>query len=673
MLLLMFLLFFSHNLLVCSIGGPDQFVYNGFTGANLTLDDTAFVTSDGLLILTNGTNRLKGHATYTSLLHFQSKSPNASHLLSFSTTFVFAILSEYIDLSGHGLALFIAPSKDFSTTLSYEYLGLFNMQNNGNASNHIFAIELDTVRNLNLGDIDSNHVGIDINGLDSIKAASAGYYDENENHTFHDLTLMSGKPMQVWVDYDAKRAELNVTIAPIQVTKPTKPLLSHHIDLSSVITELAYIGFSSSLGDMSSRHCILGWSFSLNDSAMPLNVSKLPKLPKSRLSDKHLHMVLKIVLPIASVIFMVTLVCTIFFLVWKHAKYSELQEDWEHEFGPHRFKYKVLFDATNGFSDKQLLGVGGFGRVYKGVIPTSNLDVAVKKVSHDSRQGIKEFIAEIASIGRMEHKNLVHLLGYCRRKHELLLVYEYLPNGSLDRYLHHHEVNHTLDWNTRFHIIKGVSLGLSYLHENCEKVIIHRDIKASNILLDNEMNGRLGDFGLARLYDHGTDPQTTHVVGTIGYLAPELGRTSKATPLTDVFAFGMFLLEVACGQRPIIQDTQNNHVWLVDWVLEHWARGDLIGSLDKKLGGKYDIDQASLVLKLGLLCSRPSPSSRPVMRQVVQYLDGIMPLPELSPTTPNFGTLALLQTDGFEEYAITYDVSSSSATSILESELSGGR
>lgn len=585
---------------------------------------------------------------------------------------MFAILSEYIDLSGHGLALFIAPSKDFSTTLAYEYLGLFNMQNNGNASNHIFAIELDTIRNLNFGDIDTNHVGIDINGLDSIKAASAGYYDESEKGAFHNLTLMSGRPMQVWVDYDGKRAELNVTIAPVQVKKPTKPLLSQHIDLSTVITEMAYIGFSSSLGDMSSRHCILGWSFSLNDSAMPLNFTRLPKLPKSHHSEKHLHMVLKIVLPIASVIFTVTLVCITLFLVSWHAKYAELQEDWEHEFGPHRFKYKVLFHATNGFSDKQLLGEGGFGRVYKGTIPISKQDVAVKKVSHDSRQGIKEFIAEIASIGRMDHKNLVHLLGYCRRKHELLLVYEYLPNGSLDRYLHNHEVNRKLDWNTRFQIIKGVSLGLSYLHENCEKVVIHRDIKASNILLDNEMNGRLGDFGLARLYDHGTDPQTTHVVGTIGYLAPELGRTSKATPLTDVFAFGMFLLEVACGQRPIRLDTQDNHVWLVDWVLEHWARGDLIGSLDKKLKGEYDVDQASLVLKLGLLCSRPSPSSRPVMRQVVEYLNGTMPLPELSPATPNFGTLALLQTDGFEEYAISsYDLSSS--TSILDSELSGGR
>ncbi|OEL12678.1 L-type lectin-domain containing receptor kinase IV.2 [Dichanthelium oligosanthes] len=672
MLLLVLLLFCTRSLPVRS--SSDQFVYNGFTGANLAVDDSSFVTSDGLLVLTNGTNRLKGHATYPSLLHFRNKSPNSSiHVLSsFSTTFVFAILSEYTDLSGYGIALFIAAAKNFSTTLSYEYMGLFNIESNGNASNHIFAVELDTIRNVNMGDIDSNHVGIDINGLKSVKAASAGYYDDKGNGVFRNLTMISGEVMQVWVDYDAKRAELNVTLAPAQVPKPKKPLLSHQVDLSTVITEWAYVGFSSSLGDMSSRHCILGWSFALNGSATPLSYTKLPKLPKARPSS---HMVLSVVLPLAIVMFILTVVGAVFFLVRRRIKYAELQESWEDEFRPHRFSYKVLFHATNGFSDDKLLGAGGFGRVYKGTLPAHKLEIAVKKVSHDSRQGIKEFIAEITSIGRLEHKNLVRLLGYCRRKHELLLVYEYLSNGSLDKHLHNHEMDRTLVWDTRFHIIKGVSLGLSYLHDNCEKVVIHRDIKASNVLLDAEMNGRLGDFGLARLYDHGTDPLTTHVVGTIGYLAPELARTSKSTPLTDVFSFGMFLLEVACGRRPVLlDDTQDSHVcWLVDWVLEHWGKGDLIGSMDKRLGGNYDIDQASLVLKVGLLCSRPSPCSRPVMRQVVQYLEGSMPLPDMSPTSPNFGTLALLQSDGFEAYDMPFSVSSKTSC-ILESDcLSGGR
>jgi serine/threonine protein kinase len=145
---------------------------------------------------------------------------------------------------------------------------------------------------------------------------------------------------------------------------------------------------------------------------------------------------------------------------------------------------------------------------------------------------MKEFVAEVVSLGRLRHRNVMHLLGYCRRKGELLLVYEYMPNGSLDKHLHDHD-NPNLDWGQRFKIIKGVASGLLYLHEDWEKVVVHRDVKASNVLLDAEMNSRLGDFGLARLYDHGTDPNTTHVVG---YLAPELGHRGKATPCTDVWA-----------------------------------------------------------------------------------------------------------------------------------------
>ena len=163
---------------------------------------------------------------------------------------------------------------------------------------------------------------------------------------------------------------------------------------------------------------------------------------------------------------------------------------------------------------------------------------------------MKEFVAEIISMGRLRHRNLVQLLGYCRRKGELLLVYDYMPNGSLDKFLYGKE-NTNLNWLQRFRILKGVASGLLYLHEEWEHVVLHRDVKSSNVLLDAELNGRLGDFGLARLYDHGTNPQTTHVVGTIGYLAPELTRTGRATTYTDVFGFGAFMLEVACGRRPI--------------------------------------------------------------------------------------------------------------------------
>jgi serine/threonine protein kinase len=145
---------------------------------------------------------------------------------------------------------------------------------------------------------------------------------------------------------------------------------------------------------------------------------------------------LDIILPVASATFILALVTVIFLVIRRKIRYAELREDWEVEFGPHRFSYKDLFHATEGFKNKHLLGVGGFGRVYKGVLRKSKSEVAVKRVSHELRQGMKEFIAEVVSMGRLRHKNIVQLLGYCRRKGELLLVYDYMPNASLDKYLH---------------------------------------------------------------------------------------------------------------------------------------------------------------------------------------------------------------------------------------------
>jgi serine/threonine protein kinase len=279
---------------------------------------------------------------------------------------------------------------------------------------------------------------------------------------------------------------------------------------------------------------------------------------------------------------------------------------------------------------------------------------------------MKEFIAEIVSIGQLQNPNLVQLLGYCRRHGELLLVYEYMPNGSLDKYLYGDVDNSTLRWDQRFRIIRGIASALIYLHEEWEKVVVHRDIKASNVLLDDELNGRLGDFGLARLYDHGAEQETTRVVGTIGYLAPELARTGKATPLTDVFAFGIFILEVTCGQKPIMQDKQ---VMLVDWVLEHMQQESLAEAIDTRLKGHYNVQEAYLALKLGLLCAHPFASARPSMQQVIQYLDGHTEPPELT-AHQSFRSLALMQNEGFDSYIMAYPSSTTFAT---VSSISGGR
>uniref|UniRef100_A0ACD5UYI1 Uncharacterized protein n=1 Tax=Avena sativa TaxID=4498 RepID=A0ACD5UYI1_AVESA len=417
-----------------------------------------------------------------------------------------------------------------------------------------------------------------------------------------------------------------------------------------------------------SGHYILGWSFGMDRPAPVIDISKLPKLP--RVGPKPRSKVPEIVSPVATAAFVLAVGITAFLLVRRHRRYAEVQEDWEVEFGPHRFSYKDLYYATQGFKSDNLLGVGGFGKVYKGVLPKSKLEIAVKRVSHDSRQGMKEFVAEVVSIGRLQHSNLVQLLGYCRRKGQLFLVYEYMPNGSLDKYLYHRDNTSrlpTLNWTQRFRIIRGVASGLLYLHEEWEKVVIHRDVKASNVLLDGEMNARLGDFGLSRLYDHGIDPQSTQVVGTIGYLAPELACTGKVTPFVDVFAFGIFILEVVCGQRPIEQDIREEKPMLLDRVLEHWHNESLIEIVDSKLAGDYDVNEVYLALKVGLLCSHPFMDARPTMRQVIQYLESARASLELIPIHNTFEMLAVMQREGFDPYMMSYH------SSIAASIVSAGR
>ncbi|XP_065615787.1 L-type lectin-domain containing receptor kinase IV.1 [Quercus suber] len=645
-----------------------SFTYNGFTSANLSLDGIAMTTSNGLLRLTNDTKQQQGHAFYTTPISFQNSLNDTA--FSFSTTFVFAIASGYPTLTGHGIAFVISPTRGLPGALPNQYLGLFNETNNGDTTNHVVAVELDTVQNPEFKDINDNHVGVDINGMASENSSLAGYYADSG--AFMNLTLISGNPMQVWVEYDGVKKQLNVTLAPIDVGKPKLPLLSLSRDLSPIINKTMYVGFSSATGSLLASHYILGWSFKMNGKAQELALSQLPKLPRGKERSK----LLTIGLPVILVSLVLVAISGATYVIKRKRKFAELVEDWEVDYGPHRFKYKDLYIATKGFSDKELLGSGGFGQVYKGVLATSKIEIAVKKISHESRQGMREFVAEIVSIGRLRHRNLVPLLGYCRRKGELLLVYDYMSNGSLDKYLFN-QPQVTLSWSQRFQVIKGVASGLLYLHEGWDQVVIHRDVKASNVLLDGELNGRLGDFGLARLYDHGTDPQTTHVVGTLGYLAPEHTRSGKATTGTDVYAFGAFMLEVACGRRPIQANGPSEDSILVDWVFSHLSRGEIMEARDPNYGTNYVAKELELVLKLGLMCSHSEAAARPSMRQVVQYLEGDVPFPDLSLLGLCSTGLTFAHREGFDDFFKTYPSSMnkgfSHSSSIADSLLSGGR
>ncbi|KAK2632119.1 hypothetical protein EUGRSUZ_L01973 [Eucalyptus grandis] len=644
-------------LAVLTYAQETSFVYNGFRSANLSLDGIAEITSSGLLKLNNDARQQEGHAFHPDPVQFKN-SPNGS-VFSFSTTFVFAIQPLYASLRGNGFAFVVTPQRGLPKSPPGKNLGMFNYTNNSSSTNYVFSVELGAMQSSEFQDINDNHISIDLNGLTSVMAAPAGYYEDNGE--FNNLSLISGQAMQVWVDYDGTVKLIHVTLAPINGQKPKTPLLSLPRDLSPIINENMYVGFSSSIDSLLTSQYVMGWSFSVNGEAQALALSQLPKL--SQAGKKEKSKVMTIGLPLMVPFVVSVLILGVVYMIRRKRKLAEVLEDWERDYGPHRFKYKDLYNWTKGFRDQQLLGAGGFGQVYRGILPTSKTEIAVKRVSHESRQGMREFVAEIVSMGRLRHRNLVTLHGYCRRKKELLLVYDYMPNGSLNKYLYN-QPKVTLNWMQRLRVIKGVASGLLYLHEGWEQVVIHRDIKASNILLDTEFNGRLGDFGLARLHHHGTDPQTTQVAGTVGYLAPEHMRTGKATTNTDVFAFGVFLLEVACGRRPIEHgDTED--VILVDWVFSCWDGGAILEARDPKLGLEFVGEEMELVMKLGLMCSHSDPLMRPSMRQALQYLEGDLPIPELSSIGISSAELTFAHRQAFDNLA--------HPSSVIESLLSGGR
>ncbi|KAI3948589.1 hypothetical protein MKW92_033985 [Papaver armeniacum] len=667
------------------------FVYNGFRDASSNLrfgNGIADITPNGLLRLTNnfsGSHEI-GHAFYLRPLRLRNIEQNSSTtnsknnsangtVFSFSTSFIFSIEREDPQApdsgaAGEGIAFVLAPQAELPGTNENGYLGLFNSTNVGHSTNHVVAVELDT----------GQHIGIDINSLRSEKSEPPKYYTDS-NGTYRNISLTSGDRIQVWIEYDGISKKLNVTLAPTTVRKPEIPLLSYRKDLSAIILDSMYAGFSSSTSSARTSHYIWGWSFRINGTAPPIDLSPLLESPQRKADDRKQNIFgveLAIIIPILVSTFILGVIFVVG--VFRCNKSTDGVEDLEQSYGRLRFSYRELYIATKGFRKKQLLGIGGFGMVYKGELRSSKTKIAVKRISHNSKQGVREFISEIISIGHLRHRNLVQLLGYCRRNKELLLVYDFMPNGSLDKLIFRHSestsTSPVLSWNQRFQIIKGVACGLIYLHEEWEQVVIHRDIKASNVLLDGEMNARLGDFGLARLYNRGTNPQTTNVVGTLGYMAPEMTKTGRATTSSDVFAFGAFLLEVACGRRPVeLHKSETEGEVLVDWVLCCWRRGAILQTSDPNLVNEYVKEEMEMVLKLGLLCSHNDPKARPSMRQVLQYLEGDLPLPgtELWALYHDVSTMAMSTVEGGSYSPDSVSVCISNSSSVAESFLSGPR
>ncbi|CAL9247581.1 unnamed protein product [Arabidopsis halleri] len=655
-------LIFSCVYLICLSGQQETgFVYNGFNQADLFVDGLARILPGGLLQLTNATELKMGHAFFKQPFGFD---PSSS--LSFYTHFVCALVPpKFGAVLGHGMAFVVSPSMNFSHAFPTQYLGVFNSSTNVTSSYHLLAIELDTVQTVDFHDLEKAHVGIDVNNPISVESALPSYFSDALGKNIS-IDLLSGEPVQVWVDYDG--SFLNVTLAPIEIQKPNRPLISRAINLSEIFQDKMYVGFSGSTGRLTSNQYILGWSFSKSKELMQsLDLSKLPKAPIPRneqapVPREEKNKLLPLLIGFVIVLLILVLMVLGGVYWYRRKKYAEVRESWEKEYGPHRYSYKSLYKATNGFVKDALVGKGGFGKVYKGTLP-SGKHIAVKRLSHDAEQGMKQFVAEVVTMGNLQHRNLVPLLGYCRRKGELLLVSEYMPNGSLDQYLFCNQ-NPSLSWLQRISILKDIASALNYLHTGANPAVLHRDIKASNVMLDSEYNGRLGDFGMAKFQDPQANLSATAAVGTIGYMAPELIRTGTSKE-TDVYAFGVFLHEVTCGRRPFEPELPLQKKYLVKWVCECWKHASLLKTRDPKLGREFVSEEVEMVLKLGLLCTNDVPESRPDMGQVMQYLSGKQPLPDFSPDSPGIGGLMPVSVEAASTIGIP-DSSMHVSHSILE-------
>ncbi|CAJ1951775.1 unnamed protein product [Sphenostylis stenocarpa] len=301
-------------------------------------------------------------------------------------------------------------------------------------------------------------------------------------------------------------------------------------------------------------------------------------------------------------------------------------------FSKSTFSYEELARATDGFSDANLLGQGGFGYVHRGILPNGK-EVAVKQLKAGSGQGEREFQAEVEIISRVHHKHLVSLVGYCITGSQRLLVYEFVSNNTLEFHLHGRG-RPTMDWPTRLRIALGSAKGLAYLHEDCHPKIIHRDIKAANILLDFKFEAKVADFGLAKFSSDVNTHVSTRVMGTFGYLAPEYASSGKLTDKSDVFSYGVMLLELITGRRPVDKTQTFMEDSLVDWARPLLTRAleedDFESIIDPRLQNDYDPNEMARMVACAAACTRHSAKRRPRMSQVVRALEGDVSLADLN-------------------------------------------
>ncbi|XP_021769327.1 L-type lectin-domain containing receptor kinase IX.1-like [Chenopodium quinoa] len=581
------------------------------TGGNLKCMG-AVNLGEGYLNLTTVSTNSSSTSDFNSIGRVLYKAPVLVWPASFCTSFSFKIFSRFDQLfSGDGMTFVMAQDNQPSPIQSFgSYLGLQDSLLSGHSKFQQLAIEFDTFKNE--WDPDGNHIGINtISVMDSLVAKSL-----NSSKIY----LKSGKQIRVKIEYDGWKKMLQIFVG--YEGSPLKSFINYKIKVSKKIPSQVYLGFTASTGTLTETHQIHDWIFTST------------KLPYYTVKDnKKKAIVLASVIPVVGALFIFALIAIPVFrrrMIKKRERLRRMEELERQSAAaaPRKFTYKQLAKATKNFSKDNLLGTGGFGSVYKGQILDPPQTIAVKKISSTSQQGEREYIAEICTIGRLRHRNILQLQGWSHENDSLLLVYDYMANKSLNEYLSGRKF---LDWKTRHKVITGLASALLYLHEECGDPVVHRDVKPSNVMLDAEFNPRLGDFGLARLLKN-TAGVTTMVAGTLGYMAPEVSYTGKATTESDVYSFGVVALEMVCGKR---FSNLLGESCLVDQAWDMHAKGELVECVDPKLNKEFNKDEAVRVLSVALACLHLESNLRPKMRKVVMVLlNSDEPLIELPSTRP---------------------------------------
>ncbi|CAI8605963.1 unnamed protein product [Vicia faba] len=486
-----------------------------------------------------------GRAIYSQPLHLWDK--NTKTLTSFTTSFTFTIDKVNDTTYGDGFVFYVAPlGYQIPPNSAGGVFGLFNATTNSNAlMNYVVAVEFDTF--VGATDPPMRHVGIDDNSLTSV---AFGKFDIDNN---------LGKICYVLIDYSSDNKMLEVFWSfhgrIVKGVGNGNSSLSYQIDLMQKLPEYVNIGFSASTGLSTESNVIHSWEFSSNlksDSSEDV-------LLEGNGSKGSLKTVVIVVAVIVPVILVLLIASVVGWLIVKR-KRKNVDEGLD-EYGipvsakfdldkatiPRRFEYSELVAATNGFADDRMLGRGGYGQVYKGALSYLGRVVAVKRIFADFENSERVFINEVRIISRLIHRNLVQFIGWCHEEGEFLLVFEYMPNGSLDTFLFGDKKS--LAWEVRYRIALGVANALRYLHDDAEQCVLHRDIKSANVLLDTDFSTKLGDFGMAKLVDPVLRTQRTGVVGTYGYLAPEYINGGRASKESDMYSFGIVALELATGRR----------------------------------------------------------------------------------------------------------------------------